>query len=188
MKTPAIVILAAFALVFGGCQEKKPSEDKIIATRYVPERPQAPIAMPADSQVDSTQWQGSTYYVKVLRTPIDSVMVTADNGQKYIDNRCRLIITRQDGSKFIEKTFTKNTFLSYVNEPFRSGGILAGLRFEEVANANLVLSAVIGMPDAVDDLFVPLKVKIDGQGGLGISVDDDMGLLDYEERNDEEMQ
>ena len=55
-----------------------------------------------------------------------------------------------------------------------------------MANANLELSAVIGIPDAVDDLFVPLKVKIDGQGGIGISVDDDMGLLDYEERNDEE--
>lgn len=188
MKTSAIVILAALALVLGGCQEKKPSEEKIIATRYVPERPQAPIAMMADSQVVSTQWQGSTYNVKVVRTPLDSVMVTADNGQKYVDNRCRLTVTRQDGSVFLEKVFTKNTFLSYVKEPFRSGGILAGLQFEEVANGNLVLSAVIGMPDAVDDLFVPLKVKIDGQGGLGISEDDDMGLLDYEERNDEEMQ
>ena len=179
-------MLAALALVLGGCQEKKPAEEKIIATRYVPERPQAPIAMTADSQVVTTQWQGSSYHIKVVRTPIDSVTVTIDNGQKYIDNRCRLIVKRQDGSVFLEKTFTKNTFLSYVKEPFRSGGILAGLRFEEVANANLELSAVIGMPDAVDDLFVPLKVKIDGQGGIGISVDDDMGLLDYEERNDEE--
>lgn len=184
--TIVIIALAAGAIVLGGCKEKKPAEEKIIATHYEPQRPQAPIAMPADSQMVSTQWQGSTYNIKVVRVPIDSVMVADDNGQKYIDNRCRLIITRQDGSKFLDRTFTKNSFLSYVKEPFRSGGILAGLRFEDVADACLEFSAVIGMPDALDDLFIPLKMKIDAQGGLGIKVDDDMGMLDYEDSHNEE--
>ena len=186
MKSTAIVLAAALALVFGGCQQKKPAEEKIIATRYVPERPQDPIAMATDSQTFNAQWKGGDYRIKVVRTPIDSVTVTADNGQKYIDNRCRLVITRQDGSVFLDRNFTKHSFLSYVKEPFRSNGILASLRFENVAGPNLELSAVIAMPDAIDDLFIPLKLKIDGMGGLGITEDNDMGLLDYEERDDEE--
>ena len=188
MKTTAIVILALIALTFGSCQEKKPSEEKIIASRYTPKQPQGPIAMPADSQTVSVQWQGSTYNVCIVRTPIDSVMVTDDNGQKYIDNRCQLTIKRQDGTEFLKRTFLKGSFLSFVKEPFRSSGILGGMCFVEGDKACLEFSAVVAMPDAADDLFVPLKVLVDAQGGLCISPDDDMGMLDYEDvdENDEE--
>ncbi len=188
MKTTTIAILALLALTLGSCQEKKPAEEKIIATRYTPKQPQGPIAMPADSQAVSVQWQGSTYNVSIIRTPIDSVMVTDDNGQKYNDNRCQLTIKQQDGTEFLKRTFLKGSFLSFVKEPFRSSGILGGLCFVEVDNACLEFSAVVAMPDAADDLFVPLKVLIDAQGGLSISPDDDMGMLDYEDadENDEE--
>ena len=48
MKTTTIAILALLALTLGSCQEKKPAEEKISATRYTPTQPQGPIAMPAD--------------------------------------------------------------------------------------------------------------------------------------------
>ena len=186
MKTIVIATLAALSLTLGGCQEKKPAEEKIITTRYKPSHPQGTITMPADSQAVSVQWLGSNYHVHVVRTPLDSITVTDDNGQKYTDNRCHLTIMRQDGTVFLEKTFLKSTFLSYVKEPFRSSGILAGVRFVEAGDARLEFSVAIAMPDAADDLFVPLDMEIDRQGGLCITEDDDMGMLDYEDEEDDE--
>ncbi len=178
--------IATFALMIGGCKEKKTVEEKIVATHYIPKRPQGPIAMPVDSQMVNVQWRGSSYNVKIVRTPIDTVSVTDDSGQKYIDNSCRLIVSRKDGSIFVEKSFVKNSFLSYVKEPFRSSGILAGLSFVEADDDRLDFSVVVAMPDAADDLFVQLKMDVDAQGGLRITQDDDMGMLDYEDYDEDE--
>ena len=174
-----LAILGASIIMLGGCKEKKQSDD-IITTHYVPYKLQDPIAMAQDDQQTNAQWMGNSYHVSVSRQPLDSVMVSDDRGQKYIDNRVKIAITRADGSVFTEKTFTKNTFLSYIKEPFKSDGILAGIRFENVEAKGLKFSVVVAMPDAVDDLFVPLEMTIDADGGLGIRQDDDMNLIDYD--------
>lgn len=180
------IIAAAAAITLGGCKDKKPAEDNIITTRYVPQRPQAPIAMDADSQTAEVTWLGKPYSVIVSRTPMDSVTVSDDNGQKYIDNSCRITVKREDGSVFAEKTFTKGSFLSYISEPFVSDGILAGIQFDEADGNKLEFSVVVAIPDAVDDLFVPLELGIDNQGGISIKLDDDMGMRDYEDNDEEE--
>ena len=181
----SLVTLAATLLVLGSCKEKKPAEADIITTRYVPQRTTVPIAMPADSQTVSTVWMDRHYSITVTRTPVDSLTVSDDNGQKYIDNRYCLTIRRQDGSVFTKKFFYKNSFRSYIQEPFISHGILAGIRFDEPDDQKLEFSVVVAMPEAVDDLFVPLELTIDSQAGINIRVDDDMGMLDYEEDADE---
>ena len=178
------IALAVAALTLGGCKEKKPVEADIITERYVPERPQGPIAMPTDSQTVNVTWMGKPYRITVTRVPVDSMTVSDDGGQKYVDNRCRLTVRRQDGSVFTEKTFFKSTFRSYIKEPFISRGILAGLRFDEVDGSKLDFSAVVAMPDALDDLFMPLDLGIDSQGGISIKLDDDMGMRDYEDEDD----
>ena len=174
-----LVILGASAVMLAGCKEKKQSEETI-TTHYVPYKLQAPIAMAEDNQQASAQWMGKSYHVSVSRQPLDSVMVSDDRGQKYKDNRVKIIVTRPDGSVFTEKAFTKSAFMSYIQEPFKSGGILAGIRFENAEAKGLKFSVVVAMPDAVDDLFVPLEMTIDADGGLGIRQDDDMNLIDYD--------
>lgn len=187
---PAIAILATATLILGACKEKKQHTDEgnIITTRYIPKRPIGPIALPADSQQVSANWLGTDYSVSIKRTPIDSMTVSDENGQKYIDNRVRLSVRRQDGSAFVEKNFFKSSFSSYVQEPFKSSGILSSIRFDGVENAKLKFIVVVAMPEATDDLFIPLKMTIDGQGGLSIVHDDDMGMLEYDryEGNDDD--
>lgn len=182
----ALMALAAGALALGACKEKKPAEADIITTRYEPQRTTEPIAMPADSQTVSATWMGKPYSVTIVRTPVDSLKVSDDNGQKYIDNRCRLTIRRQDGSVFTEKHFSKASFRSYIQEPFVSRGILAGIRFDEADGQKMEFSVVVAMPEAVDDLFLPLELTIDSQEGITIKKDDDMGLRDYEDEDDAE--
>ena len=173
-------------MVLGACKEKKPSTD-IITTKYIPKQIQAPIAMTADTQTKNIDWQGKPYTVIVDRLPVDSLpMVKDENGQPYIDNRVKVRIVRADGSAIFERTFTKASFALYVDEAFRKSGILAGIRFDEVEKAGMKFSVVIALPDAIDDVFVPLEMVIDAQGGINITRDDDMDMLDYEERDDNE--
>lgn len=175
-----LLLFATAALVIGGCKEKKQPEENVITTHYVPQRPQGPIAMPADSQTVSVTWLGRPYSVTIMRTPIDSITVADDSGQKYIDNNIRLTIAREDGSVFLSKTFTKRSFSSYIQEPFTTSGILAGIRYDETAGSALEFSVAVAMPEAADDLYIPLDMTIDSQGGVSIRKDDDMGMKDYD--------
>ena len=50
------LILVAGLVVFGACKEKKESTD-IITTKYVPKKPQPPIAMPSETITKNVTWQ-----------------------------------------------------------------------------------------------------------------------------------
>ena len=188
MKHILPLILVAGLVVLGACKEKKQSTD-IITTKYVPKQPQDPIAMPADTQTKNIEWQGKPYTITIDRVPVDSLpQVKDENNQPYVDNRVKLTIMRADGSAFFQRTFTKASFNTYIDDSFRKNGILAGFRYDEVENSGVEFSVVIALPDAVDDVFVPLELIVDRQGGVSISRDDDMDMLDYDERNDEEVE
>lgn len=179
MKRLLPLVLVAALVVLGACKEKRQSTD-IIATKYVPKQPQAPIAMPADAQTKNIDWQGKPYTIMIERVPADSLpQVTDENNQPYVDNRVKLKIVREDGSIFFQRTFTKASFNAYIDDSFRKNGILAGFRYDELENSGIEFSVVIALPDAIDDVFVPLELVVDRQGSISISRDDDMDMLDY---------
>jgi len=175
--------MVAGLVMVGACKEKKQQED-IIAPSYVPQQLQEPIALPVDSQTVEVKWMGNPYIVKIVRKPIDSLLVADDTGQEYYDNAVLLSVKRQDGSQLFSKTFTKNAFSSYVQNPFRRKGVLGGIQYNEISGKSLKFSVVIGLPDALDDVYVPLEMTIDGQGGLGVRQTDDMNLRDDVEADD----
>lgn len=188
MKHILPLILVAGLVVLGACKEKKQSTD-IITTKYVPKQPQDPIAMPADTQTKNIEWQGKPYTITIDRVPVDSLpQVKDENNQPYVDNRVKLTIMRADGSAFFQRTFTKASFNTYIDDSFQKNGILAGFRYDEVENSGIEFSVVVALPDAIDDVFVPLELVVDRQGGVSITRDDDMDMLDYDERNDEEVE
>lgn len=179
------LVLLAGLVAFTACKEKKQSTD-IIATKYVPKKPQPPIAMASESKTTHVKWQDNPYTVRIDRVADDSLQQVKDeNAQPYKDNRVVITVTRSDGSVFFKKAFTKAAFSSYIDESFRKNGILAGIQYDEVDSKGLEFSVVIGLPDAIDDVFVPLDLVIDRQGGVSISRDDDMDMLDYNERDEE---
>jgi hypothetical protein len=188
MKHILPLILVAGLVVLGDCKEKKQSTD-IITTKYVPKQPQDPIAMPAHTQTKNIEWQGKPYTITIDRVPVDSLpQVKDENNQPYVDNRVKLTIMRADGSAFFQRTSTKASFNTYIDDSFRKNGILAGFRYDEVENSGIEFSVVVALPDAIDDVFVPLELVVDRQGGVSITRDDDMDMLDYDERNDEEVE
>lgn len=167
-------------MMLGACKEKKQSDD-IITTKYVPKRPMPPIPMQPVKQVVPLSWGTSLYTIIVEQNPVDSLPMVADeNGQQYIDNRVLLTINRKDGSNFFTHTYTKASFLNYIDESFRKNGILASFRFDDIDDGLLKFSVVIALPDAIDDVFIPLEFKLDRQGAVSIARDEDLDILGYE--------
>lgn len=181
MKRILPFMLLAGIVMLGACKEKKQSTD-IITTKYVPKKPQPPIAMASDSQSRTVQWQGQSYTVVVDRVASDSLpLVHDESNQPYKDNQITVTVKRGDGSPFFKRVFTKSSFASYVDDSFRRSGILAGIRYDEIDNGRLEFSVVIALPDAIDDVFVPLELSVDRHGQMSVARDDDMDMLGYEE-------
>jgi hypothetical protein len=178
--------LAAGIMMLGACKEKKQTGD-IITSKYEPKALVAPIKMEADRQSKDIVWQGKPYRIDIQRAPADSLpKLKDDSGQEYVDNMVAIKITRSDGSQFFQKSFFgKSNFTAYLDEPFKSNGQLVGIRFNEADNSGLEFSVVVGMPDAPDDLFVPLELVVDRQGSVRVEKDDDMDMLDYDDDYDD---
>lgn len=176
--------MVAGMMMLGACKEKKQTDD-IITSKYVPKTLEDPIMMAEDHQTDDVVWQGNHYQIDILRMPVDSLpKVQDDDGQQYVDNLIDVKISRKDGSQFFHKSFVKRYFMAHLDEPFKRNGQLVSIRYNEVDNSALEFSVVVGMPDAPDDLFVPLKMIIDRQGAIRVEKDDDMDMLDYNTEED----
>ena len=185
-----IAILAAGIMMLGACKEKKQTEE-IIATKYVPKKPGAPISMQKKATTEQVSWGGQTYEVSISRTPADSLpMVANEIGQKFVDNRIALTIRRSDGSEFFRRSFSKASFQSYLTPDYRRVGLLNDMRFKDANGAELNFIVSLAEPEATDDEFLPLLLSINRQGGIGIRVEDDLDMLagdDYADENEEDI-
>ena len=188
MKYMLPIILVAGVMMLGACKEKKKSED-IITTKYVPKHPQAPIAMAEEHLSDTVKWLGSDYCVTVDRTSSDSLkMLTDEIGQEYKDNIITLKIVRKDKSVYFEKTFTRNSFTAYLSGDYTKNSLLSSIRFNEVDKDELIFSVIISHPDALDDEYLSLKLKVNADKGYKVEIDNDlMDELD-DESEDEDLQ
>jgi hypothetical protein len=182
-KTTAI-IAAAGMILLAACKEKKTTED-IITTRQEMPKLQAPISMQEYRQNTQVEWKGQTYHVDIRRVPVDSLpMVEDEIGQKYVDNRIYLTVMRADSTVFYNKTFTKNTFASYLDDEFRRNGILEAMVFEKMDDNRLKFAVSVAYPQSEDE-FILLTMKLDADGGLTIKRDETIDTSGQDEEEDD---
>ena len=178
------VCLATVVVTLFACGNKKKSED-IIAQRVVKVEPKAPVKMQKNTDGLDVQWIGKTYHVSVHRQPADSLpMVKDETGQEYVDNIFTLAVSRQDGSVFFSRKFTKSDFANYVPEDFRRTGILEGLVFDKADGDWLVFAASVGRPQT--DEYIPLVVKLSRMGTLEVRQDTELDTTPQESQESEE--
>lgn len=183
MKRQLIVVSAICAAVMlAACGEKKQSED-IITQRVVKVQPKEPVRMQDYTDERDVAWIGKTYHVNVHRQPADSLpMVKDETGQKFVDNMFTMTVSRQDGSVFFRRTFTKSSFAEHVPESYRRAGILEGLVFDKADGDWLEFGASVGLPQT--DEYIPLIVRLSRMGELVIKQDmqmDTNGDIEEEE-------
>ena len=118
-------------------------------------------------------WIGKNYRVTVQRQPSDSLpMVKDEAGQKFVDNVFQLTVSREDGSVFFSRQFTKANFTQYITESFRKKGILEGIVFDKADGDWLEFAASVGLPQT--DEYIPLVLRLSRMGDLVIRQDTQM--------------
>lgn len=189
-KALMIAMAAGLVLAMSGCGSKKKS-DQIITQRVVKKAPQQPVKMQEYNDERDVPWIGKSYHVAVNRMPSDSLpMVKDETGQKFVDNIFTLTVSREDGSVFFSRQFTKAFFTNYITDVYRKAGILEGIVFDKADGDWLKFAASVGLPQT--DEYIPLVIRLSRMGELTVSQDTQMdtnGDIDEKaakKNNDEE--
>jgi len=156
-------------LLLAACGEKKKSKD-IITQRVVTTVSKEPVRMQPYTIDDNVAWIGRTYHWSIERNPCDSMPPVKDeSGQKFIDNKFTVSVSRSDGSLFFKQVFTKSTFLSYLDADYQKTGVLEGLVFDRAEGDYLFFGVSVGHPQT--DEYIPLVLRLSRMGEIQISVD-----------------
>ncbi len=178
-----VALLAGIVVMLAACGGKKKSDD-IIAPRIVKVQPKEPVRMQPYLDEKKVAWIGKTYTVSVSRQPSDSLpMVKDENGQKFVDNVFRLIVSRPDGSVFFSRTFTKKSLTQCLDDEFNKTGVFEGLVFDKAEGDYLLFGASVGHPQS--DEYIPLVFRLSRMGELVIKRDTQMDTppADEDEEN-----
>jgi hypothetical protein len=167
-----MLLLAGMVVMLAACGGKKKSED-IIAPRIVKVQPKDPIRMQPYLDERKVEWIGKTYFVTVSRQPSDSLpMVKDETGQKFVDNVFCMTVSRQDGSVFYTRTFTKKALTQYLDDDFNKTGVFEGVVFDKAEGDYLFFGASVGHPQS--DEYIPLIFRLSRMGELTIKRDTQM--------------
>ncbi|MBR4924418.1 MAG: DUF4738 domain-containing protein [Prevotella sp.] len=170
MKYFGIALLTSLCL-FSACKEEKKTTD-IITQKPIIVKKQGPVALEATDNTDAVQWLGKTYTVEIHRRSDKSLPLTRDeSGAEYYDNRIEVKIIRPDGTEFLNREFTKQSFSSYLNESTLKDGALLAVVYNEVKDDHLLLAASVGSPDAMSEEYVPFVITISRMGDIRIERD-----------------
>ena len=108
--------------------------------------------------------------MEVLSDPVHFVDVRVEG--EYLctgDNRISLKISRQDGSVFYEKEWTKDDFASYLDESYKKGGILEAMIFDHVQGTEMRFAVSVCKPESGDE-FIPLVLTVNSTKGIASSL------------------
>ena len=172
-------VAAAALYAIAACGGKKES-DTIITTKAEVRKPAAPVRMQDYEQTREVELDGIRLVCRIHRAADDSLaMVSDETGQKFVDNRIELVVSRADGSVFFRKTFTKKTFDELLDDDYRKTGILEGLVFDRVDGSRLRFAASVSHPQT--DEYIPLVVTVSKAGGMSIERDTQLDTSAEEE-------
>ena len=96
------------------------------------------------------------------------------------------MITRSDGNKFFDRTFTKVDFNSCLNAHFQAHGALLGIVFTRVKGDVLVFAASVGSPDITSDEYMPLTLTLSRTGNVSITRDSQLDSSPTQQENEED--
>lgn len=165
-----------------GCKEKKET-NVILTSRPVEIVKEDTVKMEEMNNVSHVKWQGAEYDIQVLRKTDTSLPITEDEaGNMYYDNKITLKITNENGSVFLEKTFSKSDFKNYVSDEFFAKKALVGLVFDKVDGGILNFAASVGSPDRFSDDFIPFDVKVSSTGGVLVKLSE-QNLVDTDNKD-----
>lgn len=166
-----LFISAVMTFCFVSCGEKKETNN-IITHKPQKKVKTAPTKMQSFSHKENVEWLGKTYGVEIRREADTSLpMIVDETGNKYYDNHINIKVTRNDGTVFFEKTFSKEDFSSYITEQYTKKSALLGIVIDKTDENNLYFAASVGSPDVLSDEYMPLILSLSRMGSISIKKD-----------------
>ena len=176
-----VLCMAALA----ACTNKQ-KDTGIIAPRVEKVAPKAPVSMQEYTDERDVKWvEGRMYHVAIHREADKGLpLVKDETGQEFVDNRISVAVTRQDGSIFFSRTFTKADFDKLVTDDYRKTGILEGLVFDKVNGDWLEFAASVSHPQT--DEYIPMIVRLSRMGNVEFKQDTDLDTSAGDDEAEEE--
>ena len=177
------LLMAATLLTLTSCKEKK-SENPEGHPYFQPNPPQPTDPKDTDISTVSQEivWVEGRHYFVTIIGKADSTLSMVENeyGQKFIDNSIRLDITRADSTTFFSRTFTKDSFVDWLDKEHRNRekAILTNMSFLDVNGDLLSFIVSLNDPEAGEDESADLLLQIDRHGGTSIKP------FTYDDRDD----
>ena len=165
-------ISLALALCLGSvsCQQKKETNTYIVTRKAETTAPKGVVDAPDRHWEGSVEWRGKEYASTIQRAPMmESPTVKDDEGLEYHDNSVTLTVRRSDGTVFFERVFTKDAFAAYLDENFRSHGLLSGFVFDVAEESYLQFAVSVDLPKSDD--YAPLLLKLSYDGSIRVEKD-----------------
>lgn len=164
-------MLLAVGIASCGSNKNSQTDDSTIDS---PERSEenksAVIEINPFQVTESIQMNGHKYTYTIERTPLDSVIVTDDEGYKTRDNSLQLTILRDD-APFFQRHFSRSAFHIRVDENYYQQCILLGMNYDRTTEYGLRFVASIGKGADSED-YKPYSVTIGSDGSVNITEHD----------------
>lgn len=173
MKIFQILTIAALSLIAVSCGNKKESEQS--ENRYEEKTNDISGVSSTSSYSDSDNItiNDKEYNYTYDFHSVDSLPhITYPSGSEYMDNAVSLNIKR-DGEDFVQKTFTKASFKSYIPEKLYETSGLIGFAYNIERQMTKTFDALyfiitIGSLEDTEEIAYPLEVRIDTDGGMTV--------------------
>ena len=152
-------------LLLVSCGKKKEQTEDIIVEKVV-EKPQDSTTKMSDLKLDGkASWiNGAEYSYELYRSSTDSLPKVTNHDVEYQDNQVKLVVRRNDGSVFFQKTFTKSNFANVLPESFRKNGVLLGINFDKTDGNDMLFVASVGSPDETLEEFYYVQLVLNNFG------------------------
>ena len=188
MKKTVNIILSACFMLLASCSwnGKSNNQATIQHTSTDVDFPDSIQKMQEMHFSDTVTWNDGTLYLyDIHRKPDTSLaMIEDEHHIHYVDNSIVLTI-KKNGNPTFCKTFTKEAFMSLLDEDFRVHGILEGLGFDKIVPQGLQFAASISDPSQ-DDWYMPFLVTISGNSIVSIKRDPTLDSGSPQSSNEED--
>lgn len=183
MKIIALMLLCLGLVCFTSCRNNvtnssDTSQDTVLS--YDETFNHGAIEMSSLNVTDSVVYKGHVYTYNILRVS-DSTLARVKDPESqniYLDNRVELKIMR-DGADFYVKTFTKTDFEQFLDEGFRTNGLLEGFVFDDTADEGLRFATSVSYPQS--DMYISLTILVKADKSVVIAKDN---LIDSAEETE----
>jgi hypothetical protein len=166
MRTGLLVVVMGIVACTGDKDTAKHNDTRIVLKK---ERVESHgIQRMQVSEVEKTiAFGGKKYTSFIQRMPSDSLPhVKNDRGEEFADNTITLRVTRGN-EKIFNRTFTKQSFSSLVDNDFMKHAVLEGMVFDKTTPQGFVYAASVSYPQT--DLYIPVSVTITLDGKMSMA-------------------